>query len=191
MGLIKPVFSDGPKILFVGGIHGVGKSTICAQVSAKLCVSHLIASDLIRAQKMGTLDIGKRVESVDRNQDVLVDALRSTLVPNRPYLSDGHFALLSPKEEIVDIPLSTFQAIGPVAISLIIDEPEGIAERLRGRDGQDYEVSLLTALQERERFNAEMVSSALGCPFLIINPLNGVEALEEFAAANLSRTNEI
>jgi broad-specificity NMP kinase len=36
------------KIAFIGGIHGVGKSTICRQICSELNLEYLSASELIK-----------------------------------------------------------------------------------------------------------------------------------------------
>lgn len=143
----------GAKIIFVGGIHGVGKSTLCAQVCSRFGIEHLVAGDLIRAQRNATPTKAKAVNGVGENQDLLVQALRGVLVGGRTYLLDGHFALLAGDGLIADIPVDTYQAIAPVGVALVLGDPERIADRLSSRDGKAYDVALLRSLQGRERTN--------------------------------------
>lgn len=149
------------KIIFVGGIHGVGKSTICAQVCSGFGIEHLVAGELIRAQRNAPPSKTKVVSGVGENQDLLVQALRGVLKGGQTYLLDGHFALLTANGVITDIPVDTFQAIAPVGVALVFGDPERIAARLSSRDGNAYDVALLRSLQERERAHGLQVCDSL------------------------------
>lgn len=71
---------DSSNIIFIGGIHGVGKSFQCAKACEQLGVTHLVAGDLLKAEKQQSAGTDKRVTSVGQNQDVLVRALERVLV---------------------------------------------------------------------------------------------------------------
>ncbi len=175
----------GSRILLVGGVHGVGKSTLCAKVCSQVDGEHLVAGELIRTECKLPITVDKRVESVDRNQDVLVRALARVLLPGHRYLLDGHFALLTSNGLISDIPLETFEGISPISAVLIRDDPAAIAKRMKERDGRIYDETLIASLQEREFIHGEKVCVFLGIPLLITCPPTAAQDLLGFALATL------
>ena len=177
--MIAAMSLNGSKIIFVGGIHGVGKSTICETAAAQLGITHLIAGHLIREAKQIPVEAGKGVASVSANQDVLVEALSRKVLSGHPYLMDGHFALLTSAGRVERVPLSTFQSIAPLAAVVIVDDPAAIANRLASRDGKHYDISALESLQAEEEANARFVCSELGISLVIASPDQGVDRLME------------
>lgn len=160
----------GSTIIFVGGIHGVGKSYQCANACEQLGATHLVAGDLLKAEKQQSADSNKRVTSIGQNQDVLVCALERVLVPGRTYLLDGHFVLMNAEGTISDIPSHTYETIAPRAVVLVVDEPSEIATRLRQRDGRSYEPAFLRELQDRETAHARVICDVLETPLLVVAP---------------------
>lgn len=156
----------GAKLVFVGGIHGVGKSFLCTQLAEKLAATHRVAGDLLKEARQQALGPDKRVFDVAKNQDVLVEALEMTLRPGEKSLLDGHFVLVNGRMEIEEIPLRTFQAINPLGVVLVTDDPRKVAERLRERDGRFFESKFLDELQSRELAHASAICAALDIPFL-------------------------
>ena len=67
------------KILFVGGIHGVGKSTLCDSICERMNVAHHSASELISKFVKVSHSANKRVTDVGKNQDVLIAATKTTV----------------------------------------------------------------------------------------------------------------
>jgi adenylate kinase len=169
----------GSTVIFVGGIHGVGKSFHCAKACERLGATHLVAGDLLKAEKQQSADTDKRVTSVGQNQDVLVRALERVLVPGRTYLLDGHFVLLNADGNITNIPSRTYETIAPTAVVLVVDDPAEISARLRQRDGRSYEPSFLQQLQDRELAHAREICFALEVPLLMVAPEAAVEEIEK------------
>ena len=148
-------------IIFVGGIHGVGKSTICRRLCADLNLEYLSASELITDYKamMATknLDKGKLVINISDNQAVLAAALRARKQSEVKRLLDGHFTLLDVNKQVKGIPLETFIAIMPKVLIVLVDDPGLIMERLLKRDGRKYDLALLAYMQEQELLHAKQI----------------------------------
>lgn len=157
------------KVIFVGGVHGVGKTTFCKALKAQLGIQHFSASDLISREKEEQHFQDKRVQNIDENQDVLVAALNKYLEDETWYLLDGHFCLLSKNGEITKIPDSTYEGINPCAIILLVDRPENIYDRLSKRDNATYDLALLRSFQEQEIDYAKHVSNKLSIPYRMYN----------------------
>ncbi len=157
------------RIIFVGGVHGVGKTHFCQKLTEKFDVEHVTARRHIALSK------SKDVEDVKVNQSILVTELSCYPTKKSTLLLDGHFSLLTKTSEMEDVPLSTFQAISPLAIVLLKDDPSEISIRISQRDGEVPKVGLIAALQEREISRANLVSSALNIQLVIVEPQNSFE----------------
>lgn len=102
------------KLIFIGGIHGVGKSTLCKKLISELKIPHYSASELITRAQKGLYTKNKTVKNVTKNQDVLLVALNE-FVDEPCILLDGHFALFDAKQKVQQIPVETFASIEPIA----------------------------------------------------------------------------
>jgi adenylate kinase len=157
------------RTIFVGGVHGVGKTSFCKNLSDKFDLEYVTASSLIR--RRSKLPVNKTVTDVGGNQSILLDELSHYLTNRSTLLLDGHFCLLKNTLEFEDVPLSIFVAIDPCAIFLLKDNPSTIVMRLSQRDNKEHDVSRIAALQEREVHRARLVSENLGIPFVIVEPI--------------------
>ncbi len=160
--------------VFIGGVHGVGKTYFCKNIVCRFDAAHVTASGLIGRHVKHQID--KTVPNIERNQLILAEELARYETNCRTILLDGHFCLLNAASSIQDVPLETFRAISPYAIILLIDNPETIAERLSNRDICVHSVELISELQSREIARANLISQFLKVPIIKIEV---TEALEE------------
>lgn len=155
------------KTIIVGGIHGVGKTTLCESLSQELDIEHYTASDLIKKIKADYKDAqDKRVTDINDNQTALVLAIERYVKSDSPYFLDGHFCLLSPDYSITRIPDETFRAINPSGIIVFFDDISKIQQRLLGRDENNYDQSLLTLFQDEEIIYSKEIGNELQIPYL-------------------------
>lgn len=168
------------KIIFVGGVHGVGKTTICNTIASRFNIKHFSASNLISLEKEEDHLLNKQVDNVTENQDFLVTAIDKYLNSENWYLLDGHFCLLNKNNEITKIPYSTYQAIYPSAIIVLIDEPDKIYTRLKSRDSIQHELALLRSFQEQEIDYAEEIRDKLSIPYLMCNASESNDKIYSF-----------
>ncbi len=154
--------------VFVAGIHGAGKSTICRELARLLGAFHATAGDLIRANANATTEVTvgvKAVPNVDANQLLLLRGLAVYRARNRgPLLLDGHFVLLKPDGAIGEIPVAVYEAIAPVAVLLVEADAVTIHSRLLERDKTAPPVATITDLAIQERAHAERVCGELKIP---------------------------
>jgi adenylate kinase len=158
-------------IVFVGGIHGVGKSTLCRHLAERLAASYVTAGGLIRenaaADHVVTVGIGdKAVPNVDANQAALLrglDLYRQRVGPGRIVL-DGHFSLLDATGAIVDVPTAVYEAIAPVAVALVEAANAVVHARRVERDGAAPSEAIIGLHAARERTRAADVAATLGIP---------------------------
>lgn len=168
------------KIIFIAGVHGVGKTTLCSDLAARFNIEHFSASKLISREKEEEHLRSKRVENIAGNQDYLVVAINKYFKSTKWYLLDGHFCLLNKDNEINQIPYSTYEGISPSAILVLVDRPENIYARLSSRDSIKHNLALLQAFQEQEILYAEYVRDKLGITYLMSNPIENKNEIFTF-----------
>lgn len=158
------------KIIFVGGIHAVGKGTICKELAEKFNFEHLSASQVLKWNEISDSK-NKNVQNFDTTQDRLLTNLNKIIEPNKKYLLDGHFTLLNSNGEPEKIDESTFFGIQPQSIILLTCEPKVIFERLKQRDDSTYKLSVLEKMQQMEIEHADYISKKLNVPLITV--ING------------------
>jgi adenylate kinase len=156
-------------LIFVGGIHGVGKTSWCKERSAHAGIAHYSASTLIAQERNDSFTSDKRVDQVEENQLLLLSAVRRTRASQR-FLLDGHFCLVNKENAVERVPYQTFADLNPSGIILLKDNVCSIYERLGARDAQHYDLSFLEKFQNAEMEYAQYVSEKLRCPVNIITP---------------------
>jgi len=160
--------------IFIGGIHGVGKSTLCSKVCSEFNIPHLVAGDVIRkfkeANSIHHVDQGKHVEDIPVNQDILISALNETAIDYSNYVLDGHFTLFDRLGAIHPVPMSTFSIINPVVLFVVVDKPESICSRLLSRDEDTYCPKVLGDMQDAEVTHAFEVAKDIGIQAHQVSP---------------------
>jgi adenylate kinase len=154
------------KLVFVGGVHGVGKSTICKLICDNLGIGYLSASDLIKWSELNTDPRNKLVLDIAHTQDRLVTALNASIQIGKKYLLDGHFCLFNSQSEVIKISLCTFQSISPSMICVITGKPQEIEQSQRQRGGQVYSQKRIEEMQNLEVAHARQISLDLKVLFI-------------------------
>lgn len=175
-------------LIFIGGIHGVGKSSFCSEIAAALNIQHFSAGELIRRQREVAALPDKRVFDVNGNQNLLVAAIEALSIGEASVLLDGHFCVLNSSEEIVRIPIRTFEQLAPLAVLVISDDIRKIQERLRFRDRKNHSIEILQALQDAELAHANDVCSAIKTTLRRVQP-DMLSNAKEFIAQQLASRN--
>lgn len=76
-------------IIFVAGIYGVGKSTLCERLSISIGIPCYSAGDLISAINGEIYGRNKTVVNKEKNQDILVTAVNERLQKDTPLFPDS------------------------------------------------------------------------------------------------------
>lgn len=167
------------KIIFVGGVHGVGKTTLCESMRSRLEVQHISASTLISRQKNISFSVDKKTDAIADNQLALIKAI-DELDPNIVHLIDGHYCLLGKNGEVERVPIDTFIQMSPIGIVLLLDDEERISTRFEERDKIKYGVDKLKAFQKEEVEYFNQVSNVLGVPCLTASPTKEYQKIYDF-----------
>ena len=117
-------------IVFIGGVHGVGKSTHCQHISERTGLQWFMASALIKAQMQSAIVMQlKTVADPIGNQELLLLGVRNCMRPDQGRaLLDGHFTLLNADGEIVAIDIDVFVRLGLESIIVIRDDAAAILQ---------------------------------------------------------------
>lgn len=164
-------------IIFIGGIHGVGKGTICKEIALKTDIVHLTASQILKWEEISDSD-NKLVKNITSTQDRLIKGLKNLIKKDKKYLLDGHFCLLNSNQVPSRIDEETFDQINPKVIAIVIDDIQEIAKRLETRDGKIYDTKVLNQLQQMETEYAKYLSDKYSIPYIEIQYGNYTQLME-------------
>jgi adenylate kinase len=152
--------------LFVGGVHGAGKGSLCKQLVDYLIGEYVSASQLLHWNTKC-----KQVKDVSYNQELLTELLQKHTQHDVDYVIDGHFALWNKNNECEVVPLETFVPLKLSAIIVVTCASELVQKRLKFRDSIIYKLEDIKALQSLEEKQAKVVAQTLGIPLMIVNPV--------------------
>lgn len=153
-------------LIFVGGIHGVGKTTFSRILAHRLLKKHLSAGAIIASYKNAELTAEKEVHDIKGDQDILISAL-SDIRKTESIVLDGHFCLLDEHRAFSDLPLSLFEQIRPEIVIILEDSPPAVQKRLTRRDNKCYDLEFINSFQLREVAHGSSICKDLGVPFIV------------------------
>ncbi len=143
-------------IIFIAGVHAVGKSFLCKHYELTHEIMHKSASEIIKEYKKETWGVNKKATDLDDNQRVLIEAVNSINDSGGSLLLDGHFVLINSLNEFVRLSPEIFFEMGVNGIILIENSEDVIRKRFNAR-GASIEFDMEKFIFE-ERNAAEKVS---------------------------------
>ena len=164
-------------IIFIGGIHGVGKGTICKKIASRTDLIHITASEILKWNDI-SLSSNKFVNNIISTQERLINGLKNLIEKDKEYLLDGHFRLLNSNGIPSRINEDTFDQINPKAIAIVIDSVEKIAKRLETRDGKIYDIEVLYEFQQMEIEYAKYLSNKYSIAYVEIKDGKDTQLME-------------
>ena len=167
-------------MIFISGVHGVGKSYFCDLVKKKLGIDTFTASQLIEKKKNKVFDSNKRIKDIDDNQRLLVESLKELKKNGSSFILDGHFCLLDVDGIIRRIPKETFEKIKPDFIVLLTEKPEVISMRREKRDGIKIDVSEIKKFQDAEIDYAKEIANHLDVELIISSVTEDIDSVIDF-----------
>ena len=153
--------------IFVGGVHGVGKTTLLNKVLGRLGFACFSASDLIKRHKLEVRK-DKVVPDIEGNQKGLIIESIQESSKHKLYALDGHFTLLSSSEGVQPISCEVFSALKLDCLILILASCEEVQSRMSSRDGMKWSKTLIRSFMREEERHAEAVAKSLNIPLLKI-----------------------
>lgn len=154
-------------VVFVSGVYGVGKSTLCERLSKRCRINYYSAGDVIsnvNGEKYGS---NKTVKDKELNQYILVEKITEKLESERIILLAGHFCILGNDGEVEQLPLHIYSKLQLSSIILLESEPDIIIQNLNRRDGKEYSVKQIETFLCTERNCAMHTAESLNIPLRI------------------------
>lgn len=167
-------------MIFLSGIHGVGKTFFCDMAKEKLGIKSYAASQLIAEEGRRGFSMDKFESGIDKNQLLLIKAVEELRGNEKEFILDGHFCLLNGCGDIMRIPYNTFELLKPDAIILLTEKPDIIAERRFQRDGILQNICEIQKFQEAEKQYAQEVSQNFRIPLQVSNGIDDLSYIMEF-----------
>lgn len=160
---------DGKGVFFVGGVHGAGKTTLCASLASELSIPYFSSSALIKSHGgiIPQETHEKKVQDIKGNQDILIAAVGSKLKEALYFLLDGHTTILDENGQWQPIPPSVFREIHIRALICLEVPPDEVAKRLQKRDGASPDIATITFHQKAELEQAQKITRELSIPFYL------------------------
>lgn len=154
-------------MIFISGVHGVGKSYFCDMVKREVAINTYSASTLITEKKKSGFSSDKLIPDIDDNQQYLLDAVDELRSSEGDFILDGHFCLLNAEGKVTRIPANTFTTLKPEVIILLTEDPSVIASRRKERDGRDVSVQGIEEFQTEEKKYALEIAHEIGAQLFI------------------------
>ncbi len=154
------------QLIFIGGIHGVGKSHLQSILASALPdARQLSASELLNWRSAD-----KRVDSPSAladNQSILASRILNIKRQYPLTILNGHFCITLSDGRFEYVGDDVFLQIHPSLIICMICEPVLIHKRLIARDGESPATTVLADMQQKELDRAAHVSDLLSIPLII------------------------
>ncbi len=172
-------------MVFVSGVHGVGKSYFCKTIKESLGFVTYSASNLIAERKNASFSKDKLIPDIDNNQAYLLSAVNDLNTVTRQYLLDGHFCLLNANGLVQRIPQNTFTLLKPDAIVLLTEKADVIIQRRKERDNVLHSKTDIQLFQDEEIAYAKEVAAILNIPIHISLGAKYIDAALEFVQSTM------
>jgi adenylate kinase len=156
--------------LFLGGIHGVGKTYLSDLLPADIELRHVTASSMIKEECPSiNCDTKKQVtDDLKENQIGPPRAVRRLNDTGIRLILDGHFVLLDARGGFFHVKLEVFESLSLDGAILIEAEPRAVAARILERDRVIRDEEWLATFMTEERRHGQAVCKALNIPLEIL-----------------------
>lgn len=154
-------------VIFIAGIYGVGKSTLCEKLSKKLKIPFYSSGDLISRVNGELYGANKVVKDKNKNQSILSNAVNQILLMHPSILLAGHFCIYNKNTEVDVLPEEIFSQLNIQKIILLETSEEIIINHLSKRDDKSYSIEQIAAIKEVEHAQAIKMAAKLKKPLII------------------------
>lgn len=159
------------KVIFIAGVYGVGKSTLCSMLSDSLNIPSFSSGDLISEKNGEKYGANKSVKDKDSNQRILIKSVKEKIEKSQEILLSGHFCILNSKNEVVYLPEFVYKELHISKIILLEAPTNTIVENLKKRDSKEYNIDTINELIITENQQANKIAYEINVP-LIVHDMN-------------------
>ena len=153
--------------IFIAGVYGTGKSTVCSALSKELCIPAFSAGDLISSINGEQYGANKTVSDKNNNQVLLSGRVHQLSKEYGNIILAGHFCIFDSNDEVDILPESVFPTLNISQIILLESDVQTIVSNLRHRDRKSYSDKSVSLLIKKEHEQSERVAKRLNCPLSI------------------------
>lgn len=159
-------------MIFIAGVHGVGKTYTCNQLKKDFVVYS--ASGLIEQYSKIHYSGYKKAYNIENNQRHLINIVGQMESHGEKFILDGHFCLFNADGEVEKISYEIIRQLHIEGIILIWDKEDIIQKRIQMRERKSDLLTLyeIVNLQEQEINYAQNVAQTLNIPLALINASN-------------------
>lgn len=150
-------------MIFVTGVHGVGKNSYCNDLKKKNDINFYSAGDIIGV----TNPRNKKVQDIDMNQKKLLHGLEQ-LNEEKEYVLAGHCCLINKEGDIERIKMSVFQKMNISKIIILTGNPQDIYLNLKQRDQLAWDYEFINRLQKEEVEYSKEIAKTLNIGYEIV-----------------------
>lgn len=155
-------------VIFLAGVHGVGKGFLGAPVANSIGITHFTASQLIREEKgQATWGTNKKTSDLDDNQLALIRAVDQRRLTHPCILLDGHFVLRNAQGVLTPLATAVFKELHLTGVILLTEESNIIVSRLAMRDKGTPDIQAISELTDAESAHAQAACNELGLPLVV------------------------
>lgn len=168
-------------MIFLSGIHGVGKTTLIKRLEQDLKITCYSSSLLIENELKNKMPIDKKVSDIKYNQLILEKAIDKLYKTGNIFILEGHLCLLDNDGKVVRIPKKTFYNLHLDMIIVIIDDIEKISKRNLGKSELLSNIEFICEFQKQEIDYAKFLGEFLQIQIMIIqNSESGYEIIKNY-----------
>lgn len=154
-------------MIFVCGIHGVGKTQYCEMLSKKINKNTYSASNLILEAREQNFT-QKRVKDIDLNQSLLIQKVRMMKSAGMDFILDGHLSLLDQNGVTHLISEKVIRALDIDLLIVLAEKPGIIQKRIQSRDKISWDEKFIEQFQQKEIHYARQLGLKLGVDYKIV-----------------------
>lgn len=158
-------------VVFIAGMYGVGKSTLCNMLSNSLNIPAFSSGDLISEKNGEKYGANKTVKDKEYNQRLLVSAVEEKLIESPEMILAGHFCIFSSVNEVEILPEFVYKELHLSRIILLEADAAVIIDNLQNRDNKNYSLKDIKELLDAENLQAKKIATELNIP-LITHKMN-------------------
>lgn len=159
--------------VFIGGVHGAGKTFLTKPACERLGLVYATASQLIREERgLATWSDDKTVRDVDENQFALIRAVNRISAEGRRLVLDGHFVLRKAAWEHERLSLDVFRELGFSSVLVIQNPVLVVLDRLAARGDTSWNATEVAQFCAAEAAHGSHISEQLDVSFELLESPN-------------------
>lgn len=166
LSLCKPI-KIKKSLIFLGGVHGSGKTTFANNILSTFGYSCTSASELIKTNS-GEVNLNKATKNISNNQKILLSSIKKLKEETYKIVIDGHFCIIDKHGIPKKIPFTVFSEMRPSCIIVADISTSQLRDNLKKRNPLQLKMNL-SEFQRMEREYAVYIAKRLNVPIIIVN----------------------